>query len=341
MAGHDFMDYKDGEGGSDGCTDMSNPDNKGLKECLATGETYKGVTVSIAGAYRPFCDKISLADFLVIAAEAVMTISRRKDQRRDVNFKAHFRFGRKTATGNCLPDGILPDAEGSCSEVERVYVNNMGLTRKEATAMSGVHTVGRAQHENSGYSGWWSDAKSSRQFNNNFFVSLLAKGWAPKKAVGGDPKKNQWQRSDVARGEHGHEMMLNTDMCLAYEEEGEDIRADKHECCAWMNPEIFSETRQRKIGLPPNILKQNHNTLCGAPETTFGEDTREVCCESFGSKKRLEEIDCGSTVIPNGFGGEDVTLFANDEKAWLEVFQAAWTKATENGMDDLKSLGQC
>ena len=38
MAGHDFMDFKDGVGGSDGCTDMSHSDNSGLPECLHLGE---------------------------------------------------------------------------------------------------------------------------------------------------------------------------------------------------------------------------------------------------------------------------------------------------------------
>ena len=72
MAGHDFMDYKDGQGGADGCVDLTDADNSGLAECLHAGE----FGISIADAYEDFCESVSLADFLVIAAEAVMTASR-------------------------------------------------------------------------------------------------------------------------------------------------------------------------------------------------------------------------------------------------------------------------
>merc|ERR1719240_1760151 len=73
MAGHDFMDFKDGEGGSDGCTDMRDPDNKGLDPCLAVGEFDHSLRDDV---YQEFCTRISLADFLVVSAEAVMTVLR-------------------------------------------------------------------------------------------------------------------------------------------------------------------------------------------------------------------------------------------------------------------------
>jgi len=55
-----------------------------------------------------------------------------------------------------------------------------------------VHTLGRAQIKNSGYNGRWGDAANSRLFNNHYYHSLLTKGWAPQRAVGGNPHKNQW-----------------------------------------------------------------------------------------------------------------------------------------------------
>jgi hypothetical protein len=48
-----------------------------------------------------------------------------------------------------------------------------GLT----AAISGAHTLGKAQVKNSGYNGWWSDAKNSMKFNNNYYSSLVFKGW--------------------------------------------------------------------------------------------------------------------------------------------------------------------
>ena len=77
LAGHDLMDFRrntnkkgkimpkaDGTGGSDGCVDFSDPDNTGLPSCLAwTG---------IESVYDKWCGTISLADFLVLAGEAVV-----------------------------------------------------------------------------------------------------------------------------------------------------------------------------------------------------------------------------------------------------------------------------
>lgn len=71
FAGHDMMDFRfdtatavSSTGGSDGCVDFTDPDNKGLVECLSN---------ALAPAYyEEHCDKVSLADFIVIAGEAVM-----------------------------------------------------------------------------------------------------------------------------------------------------------------------------------------------------------------------------------------------------------------------------
>ena len=86
----------------------------------------------------------------------------------------------------------------------------------------GVHTLGRAKVSNSGYDGFWSDAENSRRFNNNYYVSILGKGWMPEKAINGNSGKNQWQRVDAGKAAQatlGKEMMLDTDMCLAFTED--------------------------------------------------------------------------------------------------------------------------
>ena len=57
-------------------------------------------------------------------------------------------------------------------------------------AISGAHTLGSAKPHNSGYDGFWSDAKNSGIFNNDYYKSMLIKGWAPTLAVGGNPDKN-------------------------------------------------------------------------------------------------------------------------------------------------------
>jgi hypothetical protein len=80
LAGHDFMDFRysfknkeDGtpsksainqRGGVDGCINFNDKENKGLVECIEKSGVLK--------AYDKYCGVVSLADFIVIAAEATM-----------------------------------------------------------------------------------------------------------------------------------------------------------------------------------------------------------------------------------------------------------------------------
>jgi hypothetical protein len=65
-AGHDFMDFRmdTGLGGSDGCINFNDADNTGLADCL--------VDSGLTSVYDEVCGQVSLADFFVIAGEAVM-----------------------------------------------------------------------------------------------------------------------------------------------------------------------------------------------------------------------------------------------------------------------------
>ena len=77
LEGHDLMDFRrkankkgrikrggPGTGGSDGCVNFEDGDNAGLPTCLAW--------TNIHTIYEKWCDKISMADFMVLAAEAVV-----------------------------------------------------------------------------------------------------------------------------------------------------------------------------------------------------------------------------------------------------------------------------
>merc|ERR1711939_29343 len=76
------------------------------------------------------------------------------------------------------------------------------------------------------------------------FVAMFAKGWRPERAIGGNPSKNQWTRSDVGathqQNPASKEMMLNTDLCLAYDENGADLDARTQNCCAWTSADDFT-----------------------------------------------------------------------------------------------------
>lgn len=344
IAGHDFMDYDaaDGLGGSDGCLDLSDADNNGLHACMYQGSGAGGA--SIVDAYVNWCTQIGLADFFVIAAEAMMNRTRQNaltvnGYTASTEFRAHFRYGRTTRKMCAFAEGRLPNPEDGCGAVERVFMGQMGLTYRLTAALMGVHTLGRADPANSGYEGWWSDAVSSRRFNNNYYVSMLAKGWVPEKAVGGNAAKNQWRRSDIGEDEAalGKEMMLDTDLCLAFSGDtctgtsqascsSADLSAANTNCCAWAGPNDVQAVFSTYLG----------GSFCGrtgALPTDFGELRRLCCCESCAAGSVLR--DCGLPPNRNGLASQFVDEFASDDSKWLKAFQLAWTKATENGFSGL------
>lgn len=342
MAGHDFMDFDSttGLGGADACTDMDAADNAGLLACLAHGEN----GVSLSQAYSQFCHAVSLADFLVIAAEAVMVESRKHalqpGQPVDVNFRDQFRFGRTTRVQGCaFAEGQLPNPTMGCQDVDRVFVQHLGLTPRAAAALMAVHTLGRARLENSGFNGWWSDEINSRKFNNDYFVSLLAKGWIPEHNINGNPAKHQWQRADKGRTA-AKEMMLATDMCLAFKEDGQLLNAFTHNCCAWYEPP------NQAGGLIPGVIENNGNLLCGQDASTIVPMTlalQQQCCDpaidttnqngvfSLSATGTPQANDCGNPNQPDGYAANDVMQFAANENAWLAEFMPAWQHVTNLG----------
>ena len=325
MAGHDFMDFANGQGGSDACTDMEDPENAGLPECLSAGEHGK----SLQDVYHQICHMVSLADFLVIAAEAVIASTRARHEAAtagapSLDLRSRFKFGRQTASSCSFAVGRLPDPERGCVAVDETFVQRMGLSWSQAAALMGVHTLGRAKVENSGYHGWWSDPENSRRFNNNYYVSLVAKGWIPEHSISGNSNKNQWERSDIGRdtSTDGHEMMLNTDVCLVWTEGRQDtpVVAKDENCCAWLQSRIVGGA----------AIDNNGGEFCGS-RNARGREERQNCCGNNND-------DCGDEDDPQGPAANAVLNFAADEGAWINTFVVAWGIATENGHTSLQSL---
>lgn len=65
----------------------------------------------------------------------------------DTSIHLPFRHGRRAANSCEYARGRMADPEQSCGEVARVLVEGMGLTWEQATALMGVHTIGRARCE--------------------------------------------------------------------------------------------------------------------------------------------------------------------------------------------------
>lgn len=176
--------------------------------------------------------------------------------------------------------GLMPDPEDGCNGLQDIFVDNIYKDRVDAwvltAAISGAHTLGNAKIENSGYQGAWSDEENQGKFNNDYFRSLIAKGWGPDRAVNGNPEKNQWKRVDLGMNAERKEMMLTTDLCLAYETNTDlaqcridnncnknnwnckpcrkllkkkqlqgdgDLDIDQGNCCAWTQKNGFGKPR--------------------------------------------------------------------------------------------------
>ena len=106
----------------------------------------------------------------------------------------------------------------------------MELSWRETAALMGVHTLGRAQPQFSGYVGYWSDPENQRRFSSTYYTLMVFKGWEADQKLFGNPGKNQWVRSDVTRLTNFTEVVLDTDLCLAFEP---SILAASADCCAW------------------------------------------------------------------------------------------------------------
>ena len=276
LAGHDFMDFRqhaDGTttGGADGCMNFDERPHFGIPECVQA--------TNVLTTYDKFCDVVSLADFIVIITEAAQAKAATKYDPNNVfgpgsledTFRRHFKAGRQTLE-QCSMYGLMPNPEMGCTSVKSIFVDhiynveNMNESGKWSltAAITGAHTLGRARQEQSGYIGTWSDEANQGKFNNDFYKSIILKGWAPQKI---DDTHHQWTRVDSVNSDPSAlpEMMLNSDMCLAYlhnsehencvdqkvaqgmtlsqangecevfQNQGEFLNAANVHCCAWTN----------------------------------------------------------------------------------------------------------
>lgn len=361
MSGHDFMDFDGSNGGSDGCVDFNDPDNNGLKPCLVNGELVNGQrthTINLNKAFAAHAASVSLADFLVIAGEAVMAHERHNEtfdggKNLGDEFKKRFQWGRIT-NHNCGHQKELPLPQESCAANEKTFVNQqtgLGLSWRETAALMGVHSLGRAREANSGYDGWWSDFKSAGHFNNNYYHSLALKGWTPFQLKSG---KWQWIRSGRKSKMPGRagaglsdEMMLNTDMCLLYKfANGEDIKAEpqasqpgssrNQSCCAWLMPGAFTSHGQSPGAAVGHVQnKIDNNQWCGFPAPSGGFfATKHWCCQEGQVRVGGAVTDCNDMAGggAHGVAAADVLEFAANEDAWINTFLDAWNKATQKGM---------
>lgn len=317
-------------GGSDGCVNFDDPDNAGLARCI--------ITTKIEQAYQQHCDVVSLADFIVIAAEAVMGRTATGYNKDDAfatgsllrDFRDQFKHGRETVEKCPWNHDLMPNAEKGCKHVNDFFISHIFKNTGWADymeftpAIQGAHTLGQAKSGDSGYSGAWTSAESYGKFNNDYYKTMLARGWGPELAVGGNPKKNQWRLIDQGKESDHKEMMLNSDLCLAYQNNpvhaacmekykdesnknticknmqklGRAVDATAGECCAWthkgplFNHGVFDLQKGAEVcGVFISETENNGGKVSGF------DALRDACCGKEGS----DSIgDCDSSAWPKG-----------------------------------------
>jgi hypothetical protein len=363
MTGHDLMDFRRsapvGEnGGADGCIDFQDPDNAGLAACLQLLQPAYDAAFP-CGLLT--CQKVSLADFLVVAAEAIMEITRATPA--PIGFKNNFKFGRTTSQTCTWANGRLPNPENGCLDsplphlgesVKTSFVDSLELSWPQAATLMGTHTLGRAASANSGYNGWWSDPSNQGVFNNDYYKSLIGKGWA--KATthvgpGGTVAKTQWNwigKDSQTFGEGTDEtpvMMLTSDMCLWNDmgnaQSGAMSPSMPDDCCLW--------NFQQGLGGPgqPGAVSTPH--CGGASGLPFPTDLQNCCagasmpCNSdvehpagpgnlFGSIEQANQL-------PSHL--RDLADNTNGLAAFYTDFKIVWKKVVENGFEsNLHSFSQ-
>mmetsp|Transcript_134881 Transcript_134881/g.238624 ORF Transcript_134881/g.238624 Transcript_134881/m.238624 type:complete len:517 (+) Transcript_134881:88-1638(+) len=355
LAAHDFMDKQ----GADGCVYLPDKDNNGLRDCLYQGSHGQ----ELDSAYKNFCSWLSLADFIVIAAEAVMNITRNNvlvevdSTRQPFDFRSNFKYGRETKTKCPTANGEMPSAERGCDAVDDSLLKRIGLNWTQAAALMGGHTIGEARLDRSGYNGRWKEARASRRFDNGYFTSMLYKGWGPDLKVWGNNDRNQWARVDLGADilMVGREMMLDSDMCLYFSSMDTEVPARPLHAnlvkdrasgcdCAWVRnvdkhaPAINKYMQGKMCGLD-NLFPANAESLTnhrGLPTLNSWNFTKQraVCCSMQHVDTYAIETDCK----PFGPAAGDVMKFAMEEEPWVETYEEAWKIATTRGHPKLVAL---
>jgi len=165
---------------------------------------------------------------------------------------------------------------------------------------------------------------------------MLLKGWMPKNNVNGRADHNYWVRSDSNNNTETLEMMLTSDLCLAYKfnpelaacrrngtldcssylKSGTYLNATAGSCCAWVNQGILVRN-----GLPTGL------NFCGTTTSlnNTGND-RGFCCKN--TPRRTFSPDCDNIGPPTGPAFASIAKYAISEKVWLNDYLVAWHTGT-------------
>lgn len=196
LAFHDGASFDGITGGSDGCVDLASSENAGLAEGI---ELLAPIVSEVSPA-------LSRADVWALAGNVMIQSAGGP--------KLRFLKGR-VSNDTCDGQGSRhANAELDHTHIRSVFVDQLDFTERETVALIGAHVLGRAESSISGYSGAW--VKDNDHFTNKYFKDLIDKRWVrlnPTQVAGST--RTTWQLTNGGM-DFGDEIMLNTDIELAF-----------------------------------------------------------------------------------------------------------------------------
>jgi len=218
LAFHDCV----GSGGCDGCIDHNNPANGGLKK----------YTDELDRIYDSDDYGMSRADFYAFASVVGLEISTTTSNDK-FKGRSQFKYGRKSCKTSPKEDDTAERFPSGHSGIDTTlaYFKRWFPTfsTREVVTLLGVHTLGRARMEDSGFEGRWtkrhtdigSDGHLAPQttLDNQYYIELLVP-WKQMKLSSGnlewfEPRVRT--ANDASNRNDGQpSILLNSDFCFVF-----------------------------------------------------------------------------------------------------------------------------
>ncbi|CAH1784079.1 unnamed protein product [Owenia fusiformis] len=202
--------FHDCVGGCDGCVNLANPDNAGLRPYIRDLEV----------VYANFDDVISRADFWQLAGLEALDRASETDSP-DIPFlvgRVDCSTSPDTSDLEAFPTN---GGHGNLGNVLDFFQSEFNLGERDAVALLGAHTLGRARTGASGFNGPW--VGNPDLFDNAYYRDLLNENlmWIQTNINPTGEDRWQWVHGRAPGGPRGKRqvagggpMMLNSDMCL-------------------------------------------------------------------------------------------------------------------------------